>query len=92
LLIFRVAATITVPGALLRDQNFLRDDQSSFLALMDLMGGGTIRRFSIVALGISPYITASILMTVLQSELFPPLYRMSQSGAAGRRKINIITR
>lgn len=57
-----------------------------------MMGGGTLRNFSIVALGISPYITASIIMTLLQSEVFPPIYRLARSGPAGKRKINIITR
>ncbi len=91
LLIFRIAATITVPGIKTINRNVF-NSSSSFLSLMDLMGGGAINRFSIVALGISPYITASILMTILQSELFPPLYRLANSGAEGRRKINIITR
>ncbi|MCP4356268.1 MAG: hypothetical protein GY793_11735 [Proteobacteria bacterium] len=91
LLIFRIAATITVPGVQGFDSNSATDP-SSFLGLMDMMGGGAIKRFSIVALGISPYITASILMTILQSEFFPPIYRLANSGAAGRRKINIITR
>ncbi len=91
LLIFRIATTITVPG--IRSFNTkAATDPASFLGLMDMMGGGAIRRFSIVALGISPYITASILMTILQSEFFPPLNRLANSGAAGRRKINIITR
>ncbi len=91
LLIFRVAATITVPGVKSFDTN-AATDPSSFLGLMDMMGGGAIKRFSIVALGISPFITASILMTILQSEFFPPIYRLANSGAVGRRKINIITR
>ncbi|CAM9145824.1 preprotein translocase subunit SecY [Mycoplasma todarodis] len=91
LLIFRIAATITVPGVKAFNTN-AATDPSSFLGLMDMMGGGAIKRFSIVALGISPYITASILMTILQSEFFPPIHRLANSGAAGRRKINIITR
>ncbi|MCP4337136.1 MAG: preprotein translocase subunit SecY [Mycoplasma sp.] len=91
LLIFRISATITVPGVKSVNRDAF-NSASSFLGLMDLMGGGAINRFSIVALGISPYITASILMTILQSEIFPPLYRLANSGASGRRKINIITR
>lgn len=57
-----------------------------------MMGGGALKNFSIVALGISPYITASIIMTLLQSEVFPPIYRLARSGPQGKRKINIITR
>lgn len=91
LLIFRVAATITAPGIHLVSSKAAQDS-SSFLGIMDMMGGGALRNFSIVALGISPYITASIIMTLLQSEAFPPIYRMARSGPAGKRKINIITR
>lgn len=88
--IFRIAASITTPGIFV-DSSF-GNDPSSFVGIMDLMGGGALRNFSIVALGISPYITASIIMTLLQSEVFPPLYRLAKSGPAGKRKINIITR
>ncbi len=91
ILVFRIAATVTVPGVRSVDSAAF-DSASSFLGLMDLMGGGAINKFSIVALGISPYITSSILMTILKSEFFPPLYKLANSGAAGRRKINIITR
>lgn len=90
ILIFRVAASITTPGVHVKDH--FANDSSSFLGIMDMMGGGTLRNFSIVALGISPYITASIIMTLLQSEVFPPIYRLARSGPAGKRKINIITR
>ncbi len=90
ILIFRIAASITTPGIYV--PKGFGTDPSSFIGIMDLMGGGAFRNFSIVALGISPYITASIIMTLLQSEVFPPLYRLSRSGPAGKRKINIITR
>ena len=87
---FRVATSITTPGVTV-DSGFGKDP-SSFVGIMDMMGGGALKNFSIVALGISPYITASIIMTLLQSEIFPPLYRLSKSGPAGKRKINVITR
>lgn len=90
IMIFRVAASITTPGVIV-DSGFGKDP-SSFVGIMNMMGGGALKNFSIVALGISPYITASIIMTMLQSEVFPPLYRLSKSGPAGKRKINIITR
>lgn len=90
ILIFRIGATITTPGV--RVDNTFARGQGSLLGVMDMMGGGALKKFSIFALGISPFITASIIMTLLQSEVFPPLYRLSQSGPAGKRKINIITR
>ncbi|WKX02236.1 preprotein translocase subunit SecY [Candidatus Mycoplasma mahonii] len=90
ILIFRIAATITIPGITI--QQNIGQNPASLIGIMDMMGGGALRNFSIVALGISPYITASIIMQMLQSEVFPPLYRLSQTGPAGKRKINIITR
>ena len=90
ILIFRIGATITTPGVTV--DNKFGANQASLIGMLDMMGGGALKRFSIFALGISPYITASIIMTLLQSEVFPPLYRLSQSGPAGKRKINIITR
>ncbi|MCC3160917.1 MAG: preprotein translocase subunit SecY [Mollicutes bacterium PWAP] len=90
ILIFRIAATITIPGVKV-DPKF-GQDTSSLVGIFDLMGGGSLRSFSIVALGISPFITASIIMQFLQTEAFPPIYRLSTSGPAGKRKINIISR
>ncbi|MCK5806906.1 MAG: preprotein translocase subunit SecY [Mycoplasmataceae bacterium] len=90
ILIFRIAASITTPGVTVKS-GFGKDD-SSFVGIMNMMGGGTLKNFSILALGISPYIMSSVIMTLLQSEVFPPLHRLSKSGPAGKRKINIITR
>ncbi len=90
LLIFRIAATITMPGVQSIGDSF--KNQNSFINVMDMMGGGALRRFSIVALGISPYITASIIMQMLQTEAFPPIYRLATSGPVGKRKLNIATR
>lgn len=90
LAIFRMAATIIMPGVTLNDDLF-SSEESSFLGIMDMLGGGALSNFSIVALGISPYITASIIMTLLQSEAFPPIHRLSKSGPAGKRKISYIT-
>lgn len=90
ILVFRIAATITIPGIYI--QKNLAQDSGSLIGVLDMMGGGALRQFSIVALGITPYITSSIIMQMLQSEVFPPLYRLSRSGPQGKRKINIITR
>lgn len=93
ILIFRIGASITMPGIELTDKfKNGANDSSSFLGIMDMMGGGALKNFSIVALGISPYITASIIVQLLTSEAFPPLNRLSKSGPAGKRKINIISR
>lgn len=93
LLFFRVLASITVPGITVTDAyRHNAATGSSFLGIMDLMGGGGIRTFSIVALGLGPYINASFVMQFLTSEAFPPLHRLTKSGPGGKRKINIITR
>lgn len=67
-------------------------DPNNFFGILNTIGGGGLRRFSLVSLGISPFISASIIMTFAQTKLFPPIYRLSQSGPAGRIKINYITR
>ncbi|WP_308699413.1 preprotein translocase subunit SecY [[Mycoplasma] gypis] len=90
LTIFVAAGTITIPGVNLVNQDQLNG--GDFLGILNLVGGGGLRNFSIVALGISPFITASLIMMILQTKLFPPIYRLSQAGPAGRIKINIITR
>ncbi|MBU4691345.1 preprotein translocase subunit SecY [Mycoplasma zalophi] len=90
LTIFVAAGTITIPGIHLVNQDKLNG--GDFLGILNLVGGGGLRNFSVVALGISPFITASLIMMILQTKIFPPIYRLSQSGPQGRIKINIITR
>ncbi|MGL5308970.1 MAG: preprotein translocase subunit SecY, partial [Metamycoplasmataceae bacterium] len=87
---FVIIGSITVPGVdIVQGQNL---DPNDFFGILNTIGGGGLRRFSLVALGISPFISASIIMTFAQTKLFPPIYRLSQSGPAGRIKINYITR
>lgn len=88
--IFIVAGTITAPFVKIVNASQL--NQSAFFGILNIVGGGGLRQFSIVSLGINPFITASLIMTILQSKLFPPIQKMSQSGPLGRKKINVITR
>ncbi|ATO31052.1 preprotein translocase subunit SecY [Mycoplasmopsis bovirhinis] len=90
LIIFITGTTITAPFIKLSNTNQISDN--SFLNTLNLIGGGGLRQFSMFALGISPFINASLIMMVLQSKLVPPIHKMSQSGPQGRRKINIMTR
>lgn len=87
---FRIAATITVPGVKLKSQN--AQNSTAFLDVLNLLGGGGIQHFSIVALGISPYITASIIVQLLTTDAVPALAKWQKGGVAGKRKINILTR
>ena len=86
LIIFILGVSIRVPGT--------KDLTSSlgFLELLNTMGGGALKNFSIFALGIMPYITASIVMQLLQMNIVPALTELSKQGATGRQKINQYTR
>lgn len=65
--------------------------QNQFLGLLDIFSGGTLANFSIMALGLNPYINASIILQLL-TMVFPKLEEMSKEGEAGRQKINQYTR
>ena len=86
LIIFKVGTAITVPGteALTKDLGFLD--------LWNAMSGGALESFSIFALGVGPYINASIITQLLQMDIIPYFSDLKHQGAVGRRKINQITR
>lgn len=88
--VFRFFAHIPVPGAdLARLQTIFASSQ--FLNFLNIFSGGTLARFSVVAVGVNPYITASIVMQ-LGSMVFPKLKEMQKDGEAGREKVNQYTR
>ena len=86
LLVFIVGTGITVPGTTNITKNL------GFLELINAMGGGSLKRFSIFALGVSPYITASIIIQLLEMDIIPYFTELSKEGPVGRRKLNQITR
>lgn len=86
LLIFIVGTTLRVPGT----QDITKS--LGFLDLINAMGGGALRNFSIFALGVSPYISASIIIQLLQMDIIPYFTELSKEGPVGRRKLNQITR
>ena len=92
LFVFRIGAQITVPGVTLGEdlQNYL--DSSYALSLMNLLGGGTLQSFSIFALGVSPYITAQIIVELLSTDVLPALTELKRQGQGGRKKIELATR
>ena len=92
LAVYRLGAFIPTPGINtgLLEQLF-RTQSSSALGLMDLFGGGNLRRMTIFALGIMPYITASIIFQLL-TVVYEPLARIQKEGELGRRKITQWTR
>lgn len=88
--LFRLFAHIPIPGV---DTNKLAAlfAQNQFLALLDVFSGGTLVNFSILALGINPYINASIILQLSQI-VFPKLEELQKEGEYGREKINQFTR
>lgn len=90
LVIFRIAAHIPVPGVNLDNlQRFLGGSQ--FLGLLNIFSGGTMQNFSIVLMGVGPYITASIIFQLL-TMVVPSLEELSKEGESGQQKINMYTR
>jgi preprotein translocase subunit SecY len=92
LAVYRLGAHIPTPGVngKLLEQLFSSQGGSA-LGLMDLFGGGNLRRMTIFALGIMPYITASIIFQLL-TVVYEPLARIQKEGELGRRKITQWTR
>ena len=90
LVIFRVFAHIPVAGVNL-DQLKALFAENQFLGLLDIFSGGTLANFSVMALGLNPYINASIIMQ-LGTLVFPKLEELQKEGESGRRKINQYTR
>jgi preprotein translocase subunit SecY len=92
LAIYRLGAHIPTPGVdALRFEEFVRQNAGSFLGFIDLFSGGTFRRLTIFALGIMPYITASIILQLL-TVVIPTLEKLQKEGELGRRKITQWTR
>src|SRR5215471_21186553 len=98
LLVYRVLAHIPVPltpteQAALKNliSNPNSQNVSQLLGLLDVFSGGSLQQFSIVAMGVYPYITATIVMQLLQP-IIPALQNLSQEGEAGRLRFSQITR
>jgi preprotein translocase subunit SecY len=92
IVVYRVGTHIPVPGinATVLDE-LSRQNQGGILALFNLFSGGALQRFSILALGIMPYISASIIMQ-LCTVVVPSLEALKKEGESGRRKITQYTR
>ncbi len=89
-LVFRFFAHVPVAGVdLVKLKELFTSNQ--FLGLLDVFSGGTLANFSIMALGLSPYINASIIMQLL-TMVFPKLEELQKEGDSGRRKLSQYTR
>lgn len=92
IIVFRVGSYIPVPGLNpMRLQELFNAQQNNIVGLFNMFSGGALARFSIFALGIMPYISASIIVQLL-TVLSPSLSELRKEGEAGQRKINKYTR
>jgi len=88
--VFRLAAHVPVPGV---DLQALKSifSRNQLLGLLDIFSGGTLANFSIISIGLNPYINASIVLQLL-TMVFPKLEELSKEGELGRERINQYTR
>lgn len=84
--IFCLGTSVTIPWA------SVVYDELGFLEIFNIMSGGGLRSFSIFGLGVSPYITASIITQLLQMDIIPYFKDLKEQGYVGRQKINKINR
>jgi preprotein translocase, SecY subunit len=94
LAVYRVAAVIPIPGingeAIAM---FFKQHEGGMLGFLDIFSGGSLAKFSILALGVMPYINSSIIVSLIKgAHVFPGLEKLSKEGEYGRRKENQITR
>lgn len=90
LAVFRLFAHVPIPGVNVEGLRQLFD-RNQLLGLLDIFSGGTLANFSVMALGLNPYINASIIFQLL-TMVFPKLEELSKEGEYGRMKINQYTR
>lgn len=90
LIIFRIGTFIPVPNV---DAGVLQaTDQAGLIGFLNTFGGGALANFSILAMGIMPYITASIIVQLLQMDVVPKFAEWAKQGEVGRRKLAQFTR
>lgn len=88
--VFRIGTHITVPGINARNLEQISD--LPFLNMLNLVSGNAMRNFSVFSMGVSPYITASIIVQLLQMDILPKFVEWGKQGEVGRRKLNQATR
>ncbi|WP_155593029.1 preprotein translocase subunit SecY [Lysinibacillus cavernae] len=90
LIVFRIGTFIPVPNV---DANVLKaTDEFNLVGFLNTFGGGALKNFSIFAMGIMPYITASIIVQLLQMDVVPKFAEWAKQGEVGRRKLAQFTR
>ncbi len=88
LFVFRIGAAIVCPTVTVSGEF----SDADIFSMMNMLGGGALENFSIFALGVSPYITASIIVELLSKDVLPALSELNRQGQYGRRKIEMTNR
>lgn len=91
LFVFRIGSAITIP-AINSAKLSSGLESTGILAIMNMLGGGSLERFSLFSLGVSPYITASIIIELLSMDVIPTLTQWKDEGEVGRKKKDKVTR
>lgn len=91
LIVYHIGCMIPTPGTIVQSLSEAVSG-NSFLAMLNMLNGGALANFSIFALGVSPFITASIIIQLLSMDVVPCLTEMTKSGEKGRVKLNRVTR
>ena len=91
LFVFRFGSAITVPGVDVTELIKGMQD-GSLLAMINMLGGGGLEQLSIFAMGVGPYITASIIIQLLSMDVIPALTELAKGGATGKKQIDRYTR
>ena len=84
LIIYQLGTQITVPGVNAKALNSI--GQTGFISLLDTVSGGGLSNYSVFSMGVSPYITAQIVIQLLQMDIVPKFVEWSKQGEVGRRK------
>lgn len=90
LLIYRLGAQITVPG--INASSLEQIGSTGLIPMLDTVSGGALSNYSLFALGVSPFITAQIVIQLLQTDIVPKFVEWGKQGEVGRRKLNQVTR
>ncbi|GED61112.1 preprotein translocase subunit SecY [Brevibacillus formosus] len=89
LVVFRIGSFVPVPNV---NVELFQQNTNQLLGLLNTFSGGALQNFSIFAMGIMPYITASIIMQLMSMDVVPKLTQWAREGEVGRRKIATVTR
>ncbi|MHA8110089.1 preprotein translocase subunit SecY [Lactobacillaceae bacterium Melli_B4] len=90
LIVFRLGSFITVPG--INAKALQSVSSSGLVSILNTFSGGGLTNYSIFAMGVSPYITAQIVVQLLQMDIVPKFVEWGKQGEVGRRKLNQVTR